>query len=235
MAIISSITATMKMTKMISQDPSISSPKQIRQPPMPTKIILPDKKPMKWSTGVAPGEYGGPPTTTKLRKYWGGEKEDPITSSELIWNNDFMPRFQKLVQDMSPKDDTTSVVSPPALQGSTLSPFLFVIVMDELTRATQNNISWCMMFSDDIVLIDETKEGAEKNLELWRHSLETRGFRLSKSKSKTEYVGYKFSNKGSREAENITFYGKVVQDQISLGIQDQLYRKMVNYMEMWLT
>ncbi|XP_076895133.1 ras-related protein RAB1BV-like [Bidens hawaiensis] len=35
---------------------------------LPTKIILPNKKPRKWSTGVAPGDYGGPPTT-KLRKY----------------------------------------------------------------------------------------------------------------------------------------------------------------------
>ncbi|KAI3732102.1 hypothetical protein L1987_63299 [Smallanthus sonchifolius] len=64
---------------------------------LPTKIILPNKKPQKWSTGVAPGDYGGPPTTTKLRKYWGGEKEDPITSDELIWNRDFMPHMKRLI------------------------------------------------------------------------------------------------------------------------------------------
>lgn len=68
-------------------------------PILPTKIILPNKKPQKWSTGVAPGEYGGPPTTTKLRKYWGGEKEDPITSDELIWNRDFMPHMKRLIGD----------------------------------------------------------------------------------------------------------------------------------------
>lgn len=65
----------------------------------PTKILLPKKKSMKWSTGVAPGEYGGPPTTTKLRKFWGGEKEDPLTSDEFIWNNDFMPRMKRLIED----------------------------------------------------------------------------------------------------------------------------------------
>ncbi|PON43126.1 ATP synthase protein I-like protein [Parasponia andersonii] len=72
-------------------------------PPVPdprqTKVILPKKKPMKWSTGVAPGDYGGPPTTTKLRKYWGGEEEDPLTSDEFIWNKDFMGRMKRLIQD----------------------------------------------------------------------------------------------------------------------------------------
>ena len=75
-----------------SLNPSVPDPRQ-------TKVILPKKKPMKWSTGVAPGEYGGPPTTTKLRKYWGGEEEDPVTSDEFIWNKDFMGRMKRLIQE----------------------------------------------------------------------------------------------------------------------------------------
>ncbi|KAL6568984.1 hypothetical protein OROGR_000709 [Orobanche gracilis] len=65
-------------------------------------------------------------------------------------------------------------------QGSALSPFLFAIVMDELTRGIQNDVPWCMMFADDIVLIDETKVGVQQKLELWRDTLEARGFRLSR-------------------------------------------------------
>ncbi|KAL6583186.1 hypothetical protein OROMI_005264 [Orobanche minor] len=65
-------------------------------------------------------------------------------------------------------------------QGSALSPFLFAIVMDELTRGIQNDVPWCMMFADDIVLIDDTKVGVQQKLELWRDTLEARGFRLSR-------------------------------------------------------
>ncbi|KAF9590174.1 hypothetical protein IFM89_031829 [Coptis chinensis] len=83
----------------ISQNPTPPSSSTQAQNPKQTRLILPKEKPLKWSTGVAPGEYGGPPTTTKLRKYWGGEKDDPITSDDFIWNRDFMGRMKRLIDD----------------------------------------------------------------------------------------------------------------------------------------
>ena len=69
-------------------------------------------------------------------------------------------------------------------QGSALSPFLFFIVMDELARAIQDEIPWCMLFADDIVLVDETRVRVNAKLELWRQTLESRGFRLNRGQNR---------------------------------------------------
>jgi Reverse transcriptase (RNA-dependent DNA polymerase) len=42
-------------------------------------------------------------------------------------------------------------------QGSALNPYIFTLVMDEITKDIQGNIPWCMPFADDVVLIDENK------------------------------------------------------------------------------
>ena len=42
-----------------------------------------------------------------------------------------------------------------------------------------------------IVLVDESRAGVNRKLELWRRTLESKGFRLSRTK--TEYMMYDFS------------------------------------------
>ncbi|KAL6582642.1 hypothetical protein OROMI_004720 [Orobanche minor] len=79
---------------------------------------------------------------------------------------------------------------------------------------------WSM---DDIVLIDETKVGVQQKLELWRDTLEARGFRLSRSK--TEYMECRFSDNSDREAGMITFDGKVVHGSTSFRYLGSIIQK----------
>jgi hypothetical protein len=76
-------------------------------------------------------------------------------------------------------------------QGSALSPYLFALVMDEVTRDIQGGIPWCMLFADDVVLVDESRTGVDQKLELWRQTLEAKCFRLSMYK--IEYMKCDFS------------------------------------------
>ena len=92
-------------------------------------------------------------------------------------------------------------------QGSALSPYLFDLVMDEVTRDIQGDIPWCMLFADDVVLIDDSLAGVNRKLELWMRTLESKGFRLSRTK--TEYMRCSFSTT-RHEEEEVRLDGQVV-------------------------
>ena len=71
-------------------------------------------------------------------------------------------------------------------QGSALSPFLFAVIMDRLTDEVRREPPWTMLFADDIMICEETREEVERRLESWKYALERRGMRVSRSK--TEYL-----------------------------------------------
>ena len=56
--------------------------------------------------------------------------------------------------------------------------------MDEVTRNIQGNIPWCMLFADDVVLVEESRAGVIRKLELWKDMLESKSFGLSRTKTK---------------------------------------------------
>ncbi|XP_047267018.1 uncharacterized protein LOC107853402 [Capsicum annuum] len=93
-------------------------------------------------------------------------------------------------------------------QGSTLSPFLFSLVMDVLTRSIQGEVPWYLLFADDIVLIDESRQGINDKLEVWKQILESKGFKLSRTK--TEYLEFKFSDSRQEEVVEVKLDSQAV-------------------------
>ncbi|XP_059309687.1 uncharacterized protein LOC132060785, partial [Lycium ferocissimum] len=81
--------------------------------------------------------------------------------------------------------------------------------MDELTRQIQGEVPWCMLFADDIVLIDETRNGVNDKLEGWRQTLESKGFKLSRTK--TEYLECRFSGVPCEADEKVRLGTQAIQ------------------------
>jgi hypothetical protein len=110
-----------------------------------------------------------------------------------------------LIKDMydnvvtSDRDTNVFPINIGLHQGSALSPYPFALVMDKITRDIQGGISWCMLFADDVVLVDVSMTGVDQKLELWRRTLETKYFRLSRSK--TEYMKCDFSATTQEEGD----------------------------------
>ncbi|XP_019233441.1 PREDICTED: uncharacterized protein LOC109214027 [Nicotiana attenuata] len=86
------------------------------------------------------------------------------------------------------EDSRRFLVEVELHQGSTLSSLLFAFVMGELTRHTQGEVPWYMLFVDDIVLIDEKRGGVNTRLEVWKQTLESKGFKLSRFTTKIPEV-----------------------------------------------
>jgi hypothetical protein len=92
-------------------------------------------------------------------------------------------------------------------QGSTLSHYLFALVMNDVTRDVQCGIPWYLLFIDDVILVDESRTEVDQKLELWRRTLETKSFKFSRSK--TKYMKCDFSATIQEEG-NVRLNGQVV-------------------------
>ena len=64
-----------------------------------------------------------------------------------------------------------------------------------------------MLFTDNVVLVDKSQTRVYQKLELWRETLESKDFRLSRTK--TEYMRCDFGTT-PREEEDISLEGQVV-------------------------
>ena len=114
---------------------------------------------------------------------------------EKIWNSGKV-QYVQLVQDMyegsqtvvrCPVGTTESFKVKVGLhQESALSQFFFAVIMDRLTDEIRREPPWTMLFADDIVICEETREEVKQRLESWKYALERRGMKISRSE--TEYL-----------------------------------------------
>ena len=68
-------------------------------------------------------------------------------------------------------------------QGSALSPFLFIVVMDTLVNEIKSEIPWELIFADDIALMAETAEELQEKVWKWQGALEKGGLKMNARKS----------------------------------------------------
>jgi hypothetical protein len=94
--------------------------------------------------------------------------------------------------------------------------------MDKVTRDIQDGIPWCILFADDVVLMDESRTGVDQKLELWRQILEARDFRLSLSK--TKYMKCDFSATTQEEGD-VRLDGQVVPKKDTFHYLGSMFQK----------
>jgi hypothetical protein len=68
----------------------------------------------------------------------------------------------------SDRDTNDFLINIRLHQGSALSTYLFALVMDDVTRDIQGSIACCMLFADDVILMDKSRAGIDQKVELWR-------------------------------------------------------------------
>ena len=94
-------------------------------------------------------------------------------------------------------------------KGSTISPYLFLLLVDVLTQDVRKDVPGSMMFADGIVLCGDDETDMTEYLETWRKALEDRGMRISRPK--TQFMDFNFEKDNGQEREPVKILGEVLQ------------------------
>ena len=69
-------------------------------------------------------------------------------------------------------------------QGSVLSPLLFILVLEALSREFREGLPMELLYADDLVLVAETEELLMEKLRKWKRGMELKGLRVNIGKTK---------------------------------------------------
>ncbi|RUS71200.1 hypothetical protein EGW08_021036 [Elysia chlorotica] len=74
-------------------------------------------------------------------------------------------------------------------QGSVLSPLLFIVVLEALSREFRSGVPWEDLYADDLVIIAESLEECVSRLLTWKEGMEEKGLRVNARKTKIMICG----------------------------------------------
>ena len=74
-------------------------------------------------------------------------------------------------------------------QGSVLSPLLFAVVMQAITRSTKTGLPWELLYGDDLVLMAKTMEELIEKINRWKDCMERKGMKVNIAKTKVTVSG----------------------------------------------
>ena len=74
-------------------------------------------------------------------------------------------------------------------QGSVLSPLLFIIVLEALSREFRSGVPWEDLYADDLVIITESLEECVRRLLTWKAAMEKKGLSVNAVKTKIMICG----------------------------------------------
>ena len=76
-------------------------------------------------------------------------------------------------------------------QGSVLSPLLFIIVLEALSRGFRACVSWEDIYADDLVIIADSLGECVRRLFEWKEVMEKKGLRVNAGKTMVMICGTK--------------------------------------------
>ena len=74
-------------------------------------------------------------------------------------------------------------------QGSVLSPLLFIVVLEALSREFRSWVPWEDLYADDLVIIAESHEEYVRRLLTWKEKIEKKGLSVNAGKTKIMICG----------------------------------------------
>jgi hypothetical protein len=99
---------------------------------------------------------------------------DKVPRNVMCWalqKHKVSSKYITLIKDMydnvvisvrtSDRDTNDFLINIGLHQKSALSPYIFALVMDEVIRDIQCGIPWCILFVDDVVLVNESRTGVD--------------------------------------------------------------------------